>query len=615
MLRLFYPLFLSFFFAAGVGCAAQTADAPDKHTQSNTDRVKAQHLDLNISVDFSNRTIHGIATWLVDNTSAAPALVLDTDDLQIDSITVNNSRVRHSLGPDIEHLGSALSIPIGAGKSTVRIHYRTGPQPRALQWLTPAQTDSKRQPFFYTQSESIYARSWIPCPDGPGIRFTYTARVQTPRGLTALMSADRISSAKDSGIFRFRMDIPIPAYLMALAVGEVEFRDIDGRTGVWAEPMVIDRARYEFEDVGRMVQTAEKLYGPYRWGRYDVLVLPPGFPIGGMENPKLTFATPTILAGDRSLVNLIAHELAHNWSGNLVTNRTWNDFWLNEGFTVYFERRLTEAMMGEDYTDMLWELGYQDLLTSVKEIGPKSPDTHLKLNLAGRDPDDGLTDIAYEKGALLLKLIEQKVGRKRFDKFLKGYFNDHAFQTITTEEFLRYLDRKLIRGDRKLRAALTLDAWVYGPGIPANAPRKAPARFTAVDAERARFLSGSAPKTLNSTAWTTHEWLHFLRGLPKPLPSDKMDVLDAAFNFTRSSNSEIADLWYVMAVAARYEAAYPAIDAFLSRVGRRKFLTPLYGEMLLTRQADMARSLFEKHKAAYHPIAVETLTEMIYRPE
>src|SRR6185437_10119480 len=322
--------------------------------------------------------------------------------------------VQHTLDSPIQFLGSRLNIPINDNSLNVTVFYKTGKNATALQWLNPQQTHDKTHPFLYTQSESIFARTWVPCPDGPGIRFTYTARVTVPKGLMALMSAENTQQVSDSGIYHFKMDNPIPAYLMALAVGDVAFRSIDNRTGVYAEPGMVDKVRWEFEDVGKMVSTAEKLYGPYRWGRYDVLVLPPGFPIGGMENPRLTFATPTVIAGDRSLVSLVAHELAHSWSGNLVTNATWDDFWLNEGFTDYFERRIMEALKGNDYSDMLWDLGYQDLVDNVNELGPTSKDTWLKLDLKGRDPDDGLTDIPYEKGSHFLKLIENSVGRDRF---------------------------------------------------------------------------------------------------------------------------------------------------------------------------------------------------------
>lgn len=585
----------------------------DEHTQSNAGSVKMKHLDLDINVDFSNRLISGRATWEIDNHGKADTLKLDTDDLTIDSVFVDGNKESYALGNHVEHLGSVLNIPIGENTAKVDIYYHTGANPRALQWLEPQQTHDKKYPFLYTQSESIYARSWIPCADGPGIRYTYSARVTVPKELMALMSAENTQQKNDSGVYHFKMDMPIPAYLMALAVGDITFRSIDERTGVYAEPGMIERARYEFEEVGQMVNTAEKLYGPYRWGRYDALILPAGFPIGGMENPKLTFCTPTIIAGDRSLMNLVAHELAHSWSGNLVTNATWNDFWLNEGFTVYFERRLTEAMTDKSYGDMLWELGYQDLEAAVEDIGKDSKDTWLKLDLTGRDPDDGLTDIAYEKGAHLLRLIENNVGREKTDKFLTAYFNQYAFKTISTEMFLKYLDENLIKGDSALAQKLNINNWVYGPGIPSNCPRVEPVRFNLVDAARTDFLNGKSPAELNTAKWTTHEWLHFMRKLPKPLPADKMNTLDKAFHFTKSGNSEIADLWYTMAIASDYKAAYPAMEKFLSQVGRRKFLEPLYEEMMNTGKQEMAKTIYEKYRMNYHPLAQGTLDKLVLK--
>ncbi len=353
------------------------------------------------------------------------------------------------------------------------------------------------------------------------------------------------------------------------------------------------------------------LYGPYRWGRYDVLVAPPGFPMGGMENPRLTFCTPTVIAGDRSLVNLIAHELAHSWSGNLVTNATWNDIWMNEGFTVYFERRITEAMTDKSYVDMLWELGYQDLVAEVDRLGKNSPDTWLKLNLKGRDPDECLSDIPYEKGAAFLWLIERNVGRERFDAFLKKYFAEHAFHSITTEAFLKYLRANLIQGDTTLEKKIDIKAWVYGPGIPDNCPRADSVRFSKVNTERSRFLNGTAASQLQTHAWTTHEWLHFLRNLPESLSLVQMKALDDQFHFTQSGNSEIADLWYTMAVQHRYTPAYPEMEQFLSHVGRQKFLEPVYGALMETGQQAVAKRLYNQYRKNYHPLTQIILDKMI----
>jgi leukotriene-A4 hydrolase len=584
----------------------------ETHTLSNADSITMKHLSLDIAVSFGQKRISGKADWTIENKLSCPQLHLDNYGLKIDSVALDGIKAPFTVSPAAAHLGSQLGIPIKRDTKQVSIWYATTDSARALQWLTPEQTMSKTKPFLYTQSESIYARSWVPCADGPGIRFTYDARVTVPKGLMALMSAENPQAVNDSGIYHFRMNNPVPAYLMALAVGNISFKSIDARTGVYAEPAMIDKARAEFEEVGKMVTTAESLYGPYRWDRYDVLVLPPGFPIGGMENPRLTFCTPTIIAGDRSLVNLIAHELAHNWSGNLVTNATWNDIWMNEGFTVYFERRITEAMTDKSYVDMLWELGYQDLEEEVKTFGKDSlNDTWLKLKLDGRDPDEGLSDIPYEKGSLFLWLIERNVGREKFDVFLKEYFSSHAFKTITTEEFLAYLRANLIKGDKALEDKLNINAWVYGPGIPANCPRADSARFSKVNTERTRFLAGTIPAQLSTTSWTTHEWLHFLRKMPESLTTAQMTALDAQYHFTQSGNSEMADLWYILSARHHYEPAYKAMETFLSRVGRQKFLMPLYEELVKSGQQAIATRIYNQYRLNYHPLTQTKLDKIV----
>ncbi len=586
----------------------------DWHTYANTDSVQAKHLNLDISVDFSRKSIQGKAQWTIDNPKGAERIVFDTKDLVIDSVILDDgSKASFSLGREDSILGSALNVPLKTDTRSITIYYQTGPNPTALQWLTPAQTFGKKQPFLYTQSESIYARSWLPCQDGPGVRYTYEARVRVPEGLLALMSAQNPQQKSPDGIYQFKMDKPIPAYLMALAVGDIAFRAVDERTGIYAEPVMLDKAYKELENVGTMVHTAEKLYGPYRWGRYDVLILPPGFPIGGMENPMLTFSTPTILAGDKSLVNLIAHELAHNWSGNLVTNATWNDFWLNEGFTMYFERRITEATYGKDYADMLWELGYQDMKATVDDLGAESPDTWLKLDLKGRDPDIGLTDIAYEKGAALLLLIERTVGRARMDNFLRSYFDAHAFKTISTEQFIDYLDEHLLRQNTEWSKKIALNNWIYGPGIPANCPRADKVRFSRSENQCDAFLNGKPAAQLDTKDWSTYEWLHFLRRLQYKVDKTQMEDLDKEFRFTQSGNSEIADLWFLLAINTQYEVAYPAMKAFLYVTGRQKFLEPLYKAMMKTPEGKrMAIETYKIARPNYHPLTQKSIDEIVH---
>jgi leukotriene-A4 hydrolase len=596
----------------GESTVVDTIAVKDLHTLSNADSIDMKHLSLDLEIDLKTKKLGGWAIWDIDNNKSISILRLDNNNLKIDSVLVDGKYSSFSFGEKQEHLGAALLIPIEKTTKKVAIKYAASQNATALQWLEASQTTGKKYPFLYTQSESIYARSWVPCPDGPGIRFTYSARVKVPKGMMAVMSANgNPQQANDSGIYHFEMDKAIPAYLLALAVGDIRFKQVDERTGVYAEPEMIEKVHYEFADMGKMVISAEKLYGPYRWGRYDVIVLPPGFPIGGMENPKLTFCTPTVIAGDRSLVNLIAHELAHNWSGNLVTNATWDDIWMNEGFTVYFERRISEAMNDKTYVDMLWELGYQDLEAAVEDFGKDSRKTWLKQDLKGKDADEGLSDIPYEKGALFLCLIEQNVGREKWDAFLKQYFSEHAFQTITTEKFLTYLDKNLLKGDSSLYKKLDINAWVYGPGIPSNAPRAAMQRFEQVNMQRRNFLKDNNALRLNTKGWTTHEWLHFLRKMPKPLSITQMNSLDAAFQFTHAQNAEIADLWFIMSLAANYEVAYPAMDKFLSVTGRQKFILPLYTEMSKTGKTKMAKNVYQKYRANYHPLAQGKLDKIV----
>jgi aminopeptidase N len=444
---------------------------------------------------------------------------------------------------------------------------------------------------------------------------TYAARVKVPPALLALMSAENPTERTADGVYRFEMPQPIPSYLLALAVGDLDFRAFDERSGVYAEPEVIASAHDELADTPRMIEAAEALYGPYSWGRYDLLVLPPSFPFGGMENPRLTFATPTILAGDRSLVALVAHELAHSWSGNLVTNATWDDFWLNEGFTTYFEGRIMERLYGREYADMLAALGLGDLRGVVAGMGEDSPATALWVDLEGRDPDEGASDIAYEKGRFFLRMLEQAVGRERWDAFLAGYFDRFAFQSMTTTRFLDYLRAELLTDQQY--EDLQVHRWVYGTGLPDNLAEVDSSRFAAVDAQLAAWTSGTPAAELATAGWSTHEWLRLLRNLPDDLDAERMAALDRAFGFTDSGNSEILAAWFQRAIAAGYRPAYPALERFLLRVGRRKFLAPLYAALSRTEEGKAwALGVYERARPGYHPLSQGTVDQILgWEPE
>jgi leukotriene-A4 hydrolase len=550
----------------------------DVHSWSQPHRARLRHLALDLEVRFDRRILEGSVRVEFERI-AGEELILDTRGLEIRAV---DGAASFALGEPHPVLGAALRIQLKAGVDAVTVHYATSPGASGLQWLEPAQTAGKRHPYLYTQSQAIHARSWIPLQDTPGVRVTFDAVIGAPEGLRAVMGAEMNGA-------RFRMPHPVPSYLIAMAVGDLAFRELGPRSGVYAEPSMVDRAAREFADTEAMISAVEELYGPYRWGRYDLLVLPPSFPFGGMENPCLTFATPTVIAGDRSLVSLVAHELAHSWSGNLVTNATWSDFWLNEGFTVYVERRILERLYGPERAAMEAVLGRRELDREM--AGLREADRVLHVDLEGRDPDEGCTLVPYEKGALLLRTMEREAGRERFDTFLRRYFDHFAFQSITTAQFLEYVQCEL-------PTSVPLDEWIFSPGIPGNAAEPHSDAFARVEAGWPR----------DPAQWSTHEWLHFLRTQKPP----DMPRLDREFHFTESGNSEILHQWLLMAVERNYEPALPKVEEFLRSVGRRKFLKPIYAELMKTAEgAARARRIYAKARAGYHPIAQATLDGIV----
>jgi leukotriene-A4 hydrolase len=596
------------------------ASTRDPHSYAEPDRVKVTHVDLDLKVDFAKRELAGEAVLTLDRRDPAlAALALDSRALKIEQVWTSSQadgpwrKAKFSVALTDPVLGEKLSVALRDRDQMVKIRYRTAPHAAGLQWLAPRQTRGKRQPFLFTQSQAIQARSWIPLQDTPAVRFTYSARVRTPKTLLALMSANNEPNTPRDGDYRFEMPQPIPSYLMALGVGDLKFKPISGRVGVYAEPELLDAAWNEFKETEAMTVKAEALYGPYRWGRYDLLILPPSFPFGGMENPRLSFITPTVIAGDRSLVSLIAHELAHSWSGNLVTNATWRDLWLNEGFTVFFEGRIMEAVYGADRARMEAALEVDGLKRDLRDL--PSADQRLAADFRGRDPDDVFSQVPYVKGQWFLVFLEARFGREKFDAFLRAYFDHFAFQSITTAQFLDYLQKNLLDPNPGIVSRAEVDEWVFQPGIPKTAPEQKSDRFAAVEKARDQFIAGSAPKTLKTAAWTAHEWLHFLNALPEKLDAKQLAALDAAFKFTGSRNSEIAHAWYRVAIRNDYREVDSSLKAYLIEIGRRKLVVPLYEDLLARPdRREFALAVFAEAKPSYHPLTVSTVEAAIAKP-
>jgi leukotriene-A4 hydrolase len=608
--------------AAGTAMAAT-----DPHSYAEPDKFLVHRVAIDLTALFDAHRMKGSVELTVEQKDpTAETLNLDTRDLEIDSVHLVESSGREKvlafqLGERDAILGSKLSIYFphccaATPEMRIRIAYRTSSEASALQWLDPAQTYGTR-PYVYSQGEAIRTRSWIPLQDSPAVRVTYSAVLHTPPDLVAVMSAARVQKAGDGpGIYRFEMRQPIPSYLIAFAIGDLKFHAFSDRTGVWTETSRLAMASYEFEDLPRMLAAGEKLAGPYRWDRYDVLIMPRSFPYGGMENPRLSFISPSVVAGDKSLVSTVVHELAHSWSGNLVTMAGWDDFWLNEGVTSYLERRLSEEIYGRRFADMEDVIAYEELVQAIEDLKAegKAADSNLKLDLAGRDPDEGATDVAYEKGRWFLGFLEGRFGRPAFDAFLREYFDAHAFQSMTTEGFRDWLLSRLAKPGAPKISTGEIDAWLYGPGLPATMPPVPTGVFDALDHAAADWRAGKvATADLPASDWVPMEWTRFLDQQPADLPDAKLAELRSTFHLSSDGNAEIALAWLQLVIRTGYEPAYPDLERYLTQTGRWRLVATLFTDLARTPAGlELGRRIYAKAKAGYHASIRDEVERTIY---
>jgi aminopeptidase N len=588
-----------------------TPEAKDELSYARPEIARVTHVALDLTADFAAREMRGTATLDIAAQPDAREIILDDKGLVIDTITdANGNRLAWAVGKSDSYKGAPLTVEIGRARRIV-IGYRSQPGASALGWLPPQLTAGKRKPYLFSQGQAIENRSWVPTQDSPGIRQTWEARITVPADLIAAMSGERLTPTGEPagrGLkrFSFRMDHPVPSYLISIAVGDIAFRPLGPRTGVYAEPVTLAAAARELDDTEKMVTAAESLYGPYRWGRYDLLVLPPSFPYGGMENPTLTFLTPTLFTGDKANVDVVAHELAHSWSGNLVTNATWSDTWLNEGFTTYFENRIDEIVYGKERAATLADLSWDDLQRDLKEAKPDATRLH-------GEPEELYGQLAYDKGATFLRTIEQTVGRARWDAYLRSYFDRHAFQPQTTAGFLTDLRANLIKGDRALEDRLELDAWAYKPGLPDNAVHVRSATLAKVDESIAAVKAGKPIATLPSSGWGTQEWQRFLNGLPRAMSAERLGELDRTLHLSTSTNAYVRSAWLALAIGNRYQPAVASAEEYLPRVGRMLLIRPVY--RAFAEQGDwglgIARRIYARARPEYHPVTAAAVDKIL----
>ena len=592
---------------------AAAAPIDDELSYAQPDVARVSSVTLDLAVDFERHVLSGTAelrfAWL---DARRHDLVLDTRDLTIQKVELLSgsrwTRAAFELAPPDPVYGSKLTIHGARSSSAVRIAYATSPAAGALQWLTPQMTQGRRYPFLFSQSQSIQARSWVPLQDRPDVRFTYQAHVRTPPGVIALMSASNDPKARATGDYHFVMPNPIPSYLLAIVVGDLEFRPVSARSGIWAEPEMAERAAKEFEDTERMMAAAESFLGAYRWGRFDLLVAPPSFPLGGMENPRLVFLTPTVIVGDKSLVSVVAHELAHSWSGNLVSNGSWKDVWLNEGLTTYVQGRIVEMLYGKDAADMEDVLDQADL---AEALGSLPPSEQLLAQTAYAD--DWLTPVPYVKGKLFFQFLEERVGRPALDTFLRAWTSGHAFQSVRTDEFERFVHAQLLSAHPGAVSDADLKEWLHAPGLPASAhPTQSKALSAVSDASAAWRAGRMVPAGIETSGWRTQQWVYFIDSLKPSQPPARLEQLDLALHLSGASNGEIASHWYVLSVQSHYLAGRDAMRRFLTRVGRPKFVVPIYRALAQDAEGHrFAEEVFSAARSSYHPNTVKAVEKVL----
>lgn len=608
----------------------------DPNTLANYNNWRTIHTSVDVEILFDEQKLQGKVSHKLKSITDAETkeIVLDSSHVQVNEVDVDGKKHKFDILPRLEPYGSALKILLDQGVAndkeiTVSIDFATTPACTALQWMTPAQTSNKKHPYMFSQCQAIHARSIFPCQDTPDVKapFDFTIKSPLPVVASGIPAEDNVNDVSTDGkarTYKFYQKVPIPSYLFAIASGDLGFAPIGPRSTVATGPEELAACKWEFEeDTEKQLAAGESVVFPYQWGQYNVLVLPGSFPYGGMENPIFTFATPTLISGDRQNVDVIAHELSHSWSGNLVSNASWEHFWLNEGWTTYLERRILAINHGNDdrWRDFSAIIGWSALTDSIQNFGETHEFTKLIVDLKGKDPDDAFSSVPYEKGFVFLYYLEKLVGKERFDKFIPHYFKTWSMKSLDSYDFKTTL-LDFFANDKEVSKKLESvewDTWFYKPGF----PPKPNFDTTLVDEVYSlankweKFTKGEAsgftPKPNDIQDWSSNQLVVFLEKIisfPKRLPIEYVRKLGSGYGLRDSHNVEVSSRYFQIAMISGDESVKELVADMLGKVGRMKFVRPLY-RCLVVLDAEFAFETFEKYKDFYHPICREMIKKNI----
>ena len=624
----------------------------DISSYSNFNEIIQKELDIDISLDFEKKQMIGKMdiNYEIINQEISK-IILDLKGPEIVSVEyiqkdeegedLKSIKLNYEIYSENEFkdsLGTPLIIYLDNIKNNkevdykkiielktllIRIQFITTEKCTGIQFLTKEQTYTKKYPFMFTQCEAIQCRSLFPVQDSPSVKSTYKVTTSIESPLTFLFGGIIKTKYYDSNtkknITLFEQNIPIPSYLVAFVAGELEYGRISERCGVWTEVGLCKKACNEFKDAETYIKIAEEyLDHPYEWEVYNLLVLPFSFPYGGMENPNLTFVTPALLAGDRSMSNVIGHEISHSWTGNLVTNKNWKNFWVNEGFTTFMERKLDSALLGEDMENLEAIVGNNELIADIKLLGEDSEYTKLSADYGGNDPDDGFSTAPYEKGYQFLIYIEKLIGKDVFKEVMQKYIKKYRLKSVDHTAFKGVLE-EVIKEKFKEKAdeiigKIDWEKWLYEKGIPKYTNEFSSEYLKDAEKLAEDFLN---EKEDNETVlkkfkeWHTNVKLAFLNYLSEH--KDKINEticqnLKKKLNLAEEYNSEIKYMWYLLALDKKIESEIPNIKKFLETHGRLKYIRPIYFAWM-EKDFNEAKEFFDKVKYLYHPFGRRMIQE------